>query len=303
MADQYGLFWNSVSGDRTYDADSFSEWLGKFFTTGVFNGDLQVTPDSGMVVNVGSGYANINGKVRFFDTDTSITISPASGVYPRIDTIVVRADYTNREITLEYVTGSYSGNDPQPTAPTRNASMYEIVLAQILVNAGSTEVTTGSITDTRPDSTVCGWVTGTVDSVAVDQLTEQAQAQFDVWFENMKDQLDSDAAGHLQNEIDEINEKIQQQVEVTVLANSWSNSTVTINGTAYYTYDIQLTGLYVESPTIGIGAINTLPTEAEQEAYNSWAYATVDTETNIVTLYAESVPTDNFNIIIHDATV
>lgn len=208
MADQYGLFWNSVSGDRTYDADSFSEWLGKFFTTGVFNGDLQVTPDSGMVVNVGSGYANINGKVRFFDTDTSITISPASGVYPRIDTIVVRADYTNREITLEYVTGSYSGNDPQPTAPTRNASMYEIVLAQILVSAGSTEVTTGSITDTRPDSTVCGWVTGTVDSVAVDQLTAQAQAQFEVWFEHMKGQLSEDAAGNLQLQIDALDTRI-----------------------------------------------------------------------------------------------
>ena len=208
MADQYGLFWNSVSGDRTYDADSFSEWLGKFFTTGVFNGDLQVTPDSGMVVNVGSGYANINGKVRFFDTDTSITISPASGVYPRIDTIVVRADYTNREITLEYVTGSYSGNDPQPTAPTRNASMYEIVLAQILVSAGSTEVTTGSITDTRPDSTVCGWVTGTVDSVAVDQLTAQAQAQFAEWFEHMKGQLSEDAAGNLQLQIDALDTRI-----------------------------------------------------------------------------------------------
>ena len=208
MADQYGLFWNSVSGDRTYDADSFSEWLGKFFTTGVFNGDLQVTPDSGMVVNVGSGYANINGKVRFFDTDTSITISPASGVYPRIDTIVVRADYTNREITLEYVTGSYSGNDPQPTAPTRNASMYEIVLAQILVSAGSTEVTARSITDTRPDSTVCGWVTGTVDSVAVDQLTEQAKAQFEVWFDHMKDQLSEDAAGNLQLQIDALDTRI-----------------------------------------------------------------------------------------------
>ena len=208
MADQYGLFWNSVSGDRKYDADSFAEWLGKFFTTGVFNGELQVTPTSGMVVNVGSGYANINGKVRFFDTDTSITLAPASGVYPRIDTIVVRADYTNREITLEYITGAYSGNDPQPTAPTRNASMHEIVLAQILVSAGSTEVTASDITDTRANSEICGWVTGTVDHVAVSQLTEQAQAQFEAWFDHMKGQLSEDAAGNLQLQIDDINDGI-----------------------------------------------------------------------------------------------
>lgn len=303
MADQYGLFWNSVSGDRTYNGDSFAEWAKKFFTSGVFNGDLQVTAGSGMTVNVGTGYANIEGKVRFFDAATVFTISPASGSYPRIDTIVVQSDTENRIISLQYVEGEYSGLNPVPTAPVRSGGIYELVLAQIAVAAGATQIETSDITDKRADDTVCGWVTGTVDSVNVSQLTAQAQAQFETWFENMKDQLDSDAAGHLQNEIDTINEKIQQQAEVTVLANSWSSTTTTVNNIAYYTYQIQLTGLFVVSPTIGIGAIGTLPTEAEQEAYNSWAYATVDTEDLVVTLYAEEVPTSNFNIIIHDATV
>ena len=123
MANQYGLFWNSVSGDRTYNADDFAEWLRKFFKTGVYNGDLQVVPDTGMTVNVNTGYANIQGKVRFFDTVESFTLDPASGTYPRIDTIVVRSDSSNREITLEYVTGAYSGLDPQPTAPTRTGGV------------------------------------------------------------------------------------------------------------------------------------------------------------------------------------
>lgn len=208
MANQYGLFWNSVSGDRTYNADSFAEWANTFFSTGVFNGDLQVTPDSGMVVNVGTGYANINGKVRLFDAQTTFTLSPASGTYPRIDTIVVRRNDTARTITLEYVMGAYSGLDPQPTAPTRDETTYEIVLAQILVNAGATSISVGDITDTRPDDTICGWITGSVDSVDVDQLTAQARAQFDEWFQEMKDQLSEDAAGHLQLEIDDINDSI-----------------------------------------------------------------------------------------------
>lgn len=302
MANQYGLFWNSVSGDRTYDADSFAEWAKKFFTNGVFNGDLQVTAGSGMTVNVGTGYANIEGKVRFFDVTTAFTISPASGSYPRIDTIVVQSDTENRIISLQYVEGEYSGLNPAPTAPVRSGGIYELVLAQIAVGAGVTQIEAGDITDKRADDAVCGWVTGTVDSVNVSQLTAQAQAQFETWFENMKDQLDTDAAGHLQNEVDTINAKIQKQVEVTIQTSSWSSTTTTVNGTAYHTYQVQLTGLFVDSPTIGIGAIGTLPTEAEQEAYNSWAYATVDTETLVITLYAESVPTDNFNIIIHDAT-
>ena len=164
MANQYGLFWNSVSGDRTYDADSFAEWANTFFSTGVFNGDLQVTPTAGMVVSVGTGYANINGKIRLFEAETAFTLSPASGTYPRIDTIVVRRDETARQISLAYVQGAYSGLDPVPTEPTRTGGVYEIVLAQIMVAAGATAITAGDITDTRADETVCGWITGRLKS-------------------------------------------------------------------------------------------------------------------------------------------
>lgn len=205
MADQYGLFFNSINGDRIYDADSFSEWLNKFFTTGVFNGELEVTADSGMAVTVASGYANINGKVRFFEQSQTFTLDPASGVYPRIDSIVVRLDTTNRMITTEYVKGDYSGNNPQPTEPTRTGGLYEIVLAQIYVSAGATQILTNDITDTRADDSVCGWVTSTVEGVPMDQIVSQMQAQFLTWFDEMKDQLSEDAAGHLQGEIDTIN--------------------------------------------------------------------------------------------------
>ena len=208
MADQYGLFFNSINGDRVYDADSFSEWLNKFFTTGVFNGELQVTADSGMAVNVASGYANINGKVRFFEQSQTFTLDPASGVYPRIDTIVVRLDTTNRMITTEYVKGDYSGNNPQPTEPTRTGGLYEIVLAQIYVSAGATQILTNDITDTRSDDSVCGWVTSTVEGVPMDQIVSQMTTDFMTWFDHMKGQLSEDAAGNLQLQIDETNTRI-----------------------------------------------------------------------------------------------
>lgn len=204
MADVNGLFWNSNNGDRRYNADSLSEWLRKFFTTGVFNGEMQVTPVSGMNINVATGYANIQGKVRFFDTETSFTVPTANSTYPRIDTVVVQADYTNRNISLVYVQGAYSGNNPEPQAPVRDTGLYQIVLAQIYVAAGATEITTANITDTRSDSDLCGWVTGTVEGVPVDQIVSQMTAQFMEFFEHMKDQLDQDAAGHLQLEIDEL---------------------------------------------------------------------------------------------------
>lgn len=204
MADVNGLFWNSNNGDRRYNADSLSEWLRKFFTTGVFNGEMQVTPVSGMGINVATGYANIQGKVRNFDTETSFTVPTANSTYPRIDTVVVQADYTNRNISLVYVQGAYSGNSPEPQAPVRDTGLYQIVLAQIYVAAGATEITAANITDTRSDSDLCGWVTGTVEGVPVEQIVAQMTAQFMEFFERMKDQLDEDAAGHLQLEIDEL---------------------------------------------------------------------------------------------------
>lgn len=229
MANEYGLFWNSVSSDRLYDADSFSEWLKKFFTTGVFNGDLQVLAASGMDVTVQTGYANIEGKVRFFDTATTFTLAPASGTYPRIDTIVVERNDTDREITVKYVQGTYSGNTPTPTAPVRAAGVYQIVLAQIYVAVGATEIAQGNITDTRANNTLCGWVVGTVDRVDVEQMTAQVQDEMETWFEGMKDQLSEDAAINLQNQINTINANIAvTTISVTLDHTAWSNDLYTV---------------------------------------------------------------------------
>lgn len=242
MANEYGLFWNSVSSDRLYDADSFSEWLRKFFTTGVFNGELQVLASSGMDVTVQTGYANIDGKVRFFDTATTFTLAPASGTYPRIDTIVVERNDTDREITIKYVQGTYSGNTPVPTAPVRAAGVYQIVLAQIYVAVGATEIAQGNITDTRADNTLCGWVVGTVDEIDVEQMTAQAQADFNAWYQQMKDQLSEDAAGRLQTEIDELSAKVIPVMSTTtLLSTGWVDNVYSFE-TDYpaLSYDIEI---------------------------------------------------------------
>ena len=204
MANEHGLFWNSQNGDRVYDANDFSEWLKKFYTTGVFNGDLAVTASGGMTVSVSSGYVNIEGKVKFFSTPTTLTIATAGGTYERIDTVVAECNYSDREITVKVVTGAYSAS-PKATAPVRTAAAYQLVLAEIDVPAGLTEITQKNITDMRTDSSVCGLVTGTVNQIDFSTV----EAQFNSWFESVKGTLDSDAAGNLKNQIDAANEKIE----------------------------------------------------------------------------------------------
>ena len=220
-AKDYGYFFNSQNNDRTYNADSFETWMKPFFAPGVFQGSLQVTaqatPD--LTVNVASGFAFLNGKPAYWATANTMTIDTPSGAYDRIDTIVLRRDDTNRCITLEVVKGTPSAT-PAATPPTRSATIYELVIAQILVGVGVTGIRAEDITDTRMDSSVCGYVAGAVDQIDFDQIATQFngwmadyQQDFEDWFANIQGQLDQDAAGHLQNEIDALTTTVNGKVK------------------------------------------------------------------------------------------
>ena len=220
MADKFGLFWNSENGDRLYDADSFAEWLSHFFTTGVFKDELFVQATEGMKVSVSSGYANVNGKVRFFGTSTNLNIEVSNGLYPRIDTIVVERNDTNREITLKVVKGNYSGNNPEATAPVRTNVIHQLVIAKVYIGAGATAIYQKDITDTRMDSNLCGYVTATVENLNYDQMMAQWEdyyskfktsemADFQTWFDNMKNILNESTAGNLLEKINKNASDIQ----------------------------------------------------------------------------------------------
>ena len=204
-AQEYGYFFNSNSNDRTYNAESFEAWIKPLLSNGVFGTGMAVSAQStpNMSVSVAAGYANINGKVAAWPSANTMAIATASGVYPRIDTIVLRRDNTNRKISLEVVTGT-AALSPSATAPTRTADTYELVLAQIYVGTGVTSISNANITDKRADTSLCGLVTCPVVNPDFSSLYTQFTAQFELWFDHMKDQLDSDAAGHLQLEIDDL---------------------------------------------------------------------------------------------------
>lgn len=213
---QHALFYNSVGGDRKYDAESFSELLSKFFTTGVFNGDLTVSASSqgGMNVDVAPGYINIGGKVMNFEITTQLSLDIGGGTYPRIDTIVVERNDIDRDFSLKVVKGGYASN-PSPTPPVRSADVWQMVLAQVYIGIGETSVSNANITDKRGDSSVCGIVTATVEQMdfsAFERQFNEWQTQerddFEAWVQTLQGILDSQTAGHLQLEIDNANDRI-----------------------------------------------------------------------------------------------
>lgn len=197
-------FFNSINGDRFYDAEDISKLLSKYFTNGVFNGGLSVEAvENSMQVKITTGAANIDGKGYendASDTDLILPISIGDTQNPRIDNICIRKSVEDRKITAVVEEGI-----PQPTPsaknPQRTSLIYDLVIAQINIPAGATKITQSMIKDTRFDSNLCGIVTGTVQQIDTTNVFAQYEAYFNEWFDNLQTELSGDVAGNLQTEI------------------------------------------------------------------------------------------------------
>lgn len=217
MSEKSGFFVSS-NGDRKYTPDFLARYISRIITNGVFTNECAVTADgSGMTVTQATGGGDINGYLYENDAAKSFTVSNADGSLGRKDIIVLRYTAASREIKSYYVAGEFSAT---PTAPalTRNSSVWELKLAEISVPAGTTAITQGLITDCRLDETVCGVVTGAVTQLTSADFMAQLEGSFNEWFDEMKGQLTTDAAGQLQAEIDVINGYAQPSIKV--LANA-----------------------------------------------------------------------------------
>ena len=178
MAVTYGFF-NSVNGDRKYNAEQMSEYFRGIINEGVYqhlDGGLAVTAGTGLAVNVAAGRAIIQNRWIQNSAAMSLTIAAASETYARKDAVVIRLNWSSRAISIAVKTGTPAASPVAPSM-TRNATTYEIALAYVNVAANATSVT---VTDKRSDSTVCGWVTvAQSTSGEVDAMLNAMKTGFD----------------------------------------------------------------------------------------------------------------------------
>lgn len=208
---------------------------------------LQVLADTAMNVLVNDGYGFINGYAFRNQTDYQITIPTADGALRRIDRIVLRWDLTSRLMEIALLTGTPAATPTAPTL-TRSADRYELALADISVAAGTTTITQSMITDRRSNTDLCGIVEGTVSQIDwaaltsqldafmseyseaivtdyaaytaqieefeeeyetnIQDWTEDQQDAFTAWVATLHDILDTETAGHLQNEIEYLRDQV-----------------------------------------------------------------------------------------------
>lgn len=185
MAYKSGMF-NSVNGDRRYNAEFFAEYFASFIGNGVFpnpSTGLQVIANGNMTVNIKAGKAWINGYYFHNDSDLTVTLAVADGVLNRIDRIVLRLDFATRAITPVVKKGAFSSS-PLAPALQRNADAYELGIANIYVARGAASISQSNITDLRLNSAYCGIVAGVVEQIDVSSVFNQYQDWFNSYSVN-----------------------------------------------------------------------------------------------------------------------
>lgn len=193
MAITYGFF-NSVNGDRKYNADQMSNYFEGLVSDGVYNGvgnSMVVQASSGMNITVGSGRAIIGSKWIKNDSAYTLTVTGSHPTLNRYTAVVIKLDKVNRNISITTIDGTPASTPTKPTISDSQTVMY-LVLAYVYVGAAVTSISQSNITDTRTDSTVCGWVTGLIEQVDTSTLYLQWQEAFDTWFDDLTQELNVD---------------------------------------------------------------------------------------------------------------
>ena len=192
MAQKFGFFnaRRNEDGtfDRVYNANDYSENLAVVISNGVLrsNGDdLKVTA-SGMMTTVAAGRAWINGHYYLNDSPFSFAAVTAPIGGKRWDRVILRMskEVNDRNVTLVYVQG-VEANTPVKPSPIRTENIHDLVLADIYVDTNATSVT---VTDTRADADLCGWVYSTSGD---NSFFTSLDKTFDEWFVEKKDTLSS----------------------------------------------------------------------------------------------------------------
>jgi hypothetical protein len=220
MTVTYG-FYDSLAGDRKYNADQMSRIFQGIITDGVFatvGGGLIVTESPfTMNINVLSGRAWFNNTWTYNDATLVLTVDASEPVLNRIDTVVVEVDSSTsvRANSIKIVKGTPASTPVSPTL-ANTSTLHQYGLADIYIAAGVTAINSANITN-RVGTTNTPFITGALSTIDAETLFAQWDAIFTYWFETFVDELTTEQATNL-------------QAQIIQLQSGW----VPINGTCSY---------------------------------------------------------------------
>lgn len=275
MAWESGFF-NSVNGDRLYNADKFNEIFEGLITNGVFKNvdkQLVVQPNNGMTIQVNTGRGWFNNHWVRNTSEKLIVLDPADVVLNRYAAIIVKVDETTpvRDVTVEAKYSDFASNPVKPSM-TRTSTINEYCLAYVYIKAKATAISAGDIEDTRFNSNLCGWVTGIIDQVDTDTLYAQWESLFNDWFEGLQDFIDENTETKLVN-------ALPVSVSLTLSSDGWSSE-----GSSYHEQSITVPNMNdTKSVIVEIGN-------------NTNDIVCVEQSTNTLKFTASSLPAEDITV-------
>lgn len=195
MSLTYG-FYNSLNGDRKYDARQISRLFDGLITDGVYRSIgsvFAVSVNSGMILNVAEGRAWFDHTWTLNDTVMTITLPEAHSVYTKIVAIIIRVDKANRVNSIVCKEGT-AGSVPQKPTMNKTTNLSEYPLAYVTIDPGVTEISPGKIEQVI-GSSECPFVTGVVQGVSIDTLIHNWKDEFDILFAQMENQISQLVSG------------------------------------------------------------------------------------------------------------
>lgn len=229
-------FFNSLNGDRRYNAEQMSAIFDGIINDGVFANigtAFGVRVDSGNIITVGIGRAWFNSTWLFNDAILPIVADESEVLLDRYDAVVIEIDHSDsvRAGNIKIVKGTPSST-PQYPVMIHTVDVNQYPLAYIYRKAGASSIAQANVTSMIGTSS-CPYITGILQVLSIDNIVaqwgdqwaqwfteqtsagnnqmtswmDQKQMEFNTWFGNLQTILDSDVAAKLAEDILELQKR------------------------------------------------------------------------------------------------
>ncbi len=186
-------FFNSLNGDRKYNAAQMSAIFDGLIIDGVFASigtAFAVNVAGGLTVNVGIGKAWFDHTWTVNDSILPMTAPEAEVLLDRIDAVVLEVNGTEsvRENTIKFVKGNPSSAPLRPTL-TNEGNVHQYPLCYIYRKYGTAVINQADITPmVGTESTP--FVTGILQTISLDELLGKWQDELDRFTDARSQEVD-----------------------------------------------------------------------------------------------------------------
>lgn len=203
-------FFNSLNGDRKYNAEQMSSLFDGIINDGIFSNigsAFMVTADNANTINIGIGRAWFDSTWVNNDAILPLTLDGPEVILDRIDAVVIEINKTEaiREGRIVVVKGTPSSSASRPELANADG-VYQHPIAYIYRKAEATAITQADITN-MVGTSECPYITAILQVQSVDNIVAQWESQFNIWFDGLQTSLEGDVAANLASQVSDLQDR------------------------------------------------------------------------------------------------